>query len=140
MTTHETLVHSDDVVPGSDRGFGLVVGGILSIIGGYLYYTDSSLALYLLPPGILLFTIGLIYPSILHPLNVLWTKLGLLLGRIVTPIVMFIVFAVTVVPIGILLRVFGKDLLRLKKNTGGHSYWIERSPPGPSPDSLNEQF
>ncbi len=140
MTTHETLVHTDDIAPGSDRGFGLVVGGILAAIGGYLYFSGSGLALYVLAPGCLLFIVGLAYPSVLHPLNVLWTKIGLLLGRIVTPIVMFIVFAITVVPIGLLLRLFGKDLLGLRKKDPNQSYWIQRTPPGPAPDSLKEQF
>ena len=81
---------------------------------------------------------GLAVPKLLHPLNMLWTKLGLLLGRIVTPVVMFLVYAISVVPIGLLLRLFGKDLLRLKP--ADSSYWIDRSPPGPPPESLKDQF
>ncbi len=140
MATHETIVHDDSIEPGSDRSFGLIVGGILAAIGVYQYISDSALYLWFLIPGTALVLAGLIFPSVLHPLNVVWTKLGVLLGRIVTPIVMFLVYAVSVVPIGLILRLSGKDLLGLKKGTDKSSYWIERTPPGPTPESLKDQF
>lgn len=138
MATHETLIRDDHIEPGSDRSFGLVVGGILAAIGGYQFFTGSSLYPWFATPGVILVVLGLVLPKLLHPLNILWTKLGLLLGRIVTPLVMFLVYAISVVPIGLLLRLFGKDLLRLKPADG--SYWIERTPPGPPPESLKDQF
>jgi len=140
MATHETLLHDNHVEPGSDRSFGLIVGGILAAIGAFQYFGGSALYLAFAGPGALLVIFGLVAPKLLHPLNVLWTKLGLLLGRIVTPVVMFLVYATTVVPIGLLLRLFGKDLLRLKPIDADGSYWINRSPPGPSPESLKDQF
>ena len=84
--------------------------------------------------------LGLLAPRILHPLNVAWTHLGILLGKIVTPVVMFLVYVVSVIPVGLLVRLLGKDLLRLKPNKGESSYWIERTPPGPPPESLKDQF
>ena len=140
MSTHETLVRDEAIEPGSDRSFGLIVGGILSAIGLYQFFTGSTLYLWFLGPGVLLAVLGLVLPSILHPLNIAWMKLGLLLGRIVTPIVMFLVYLISVVPIGILLRIFGKDLLSLKKGDDKQTYWVERTPPGPSPESLKDQF
>lgn len=91
-------------------------------------------------PGAALIALGALLPRTLHPLNVAWTKLGLLLGRVVTPVVMLFVYVLSVVPAGLLLRAFGKDLLRLEPDPGSPSYWIDRVPPGPPPDSLKDQF
>lgn len=140
MTTHESVVRDEHVEPGSDRSFGLTVGGILTAIGAYQFYAQSSLALWFGVPGVALLIFGLVAPGLLHPLNVAWMKLGLLLGRIVTPVVMFLVYAVSIVPIGILLRLSGKDLLRLRANPVNSTYWIQRTPPGPPPESLKDQF
>ena len=87
-----------------------------------------------------LMLLGIVAPRILHPLNVAWARLGILLGRIITPVVMFVVYAVSVVPIGLALRLFGKDLLGLKRREDPASYWVHREPPGPPPESLKDQF
>ena len=84
--------------------------------------------------------LGLIAPAILAPLNRGWTRLGLLLFKVVNPIVLGLIFLVTIVPIGLLLRAFGKDPLRLKFEPQAPSYWIPRDPPGPAPDSMPHQF
>jgi len=140
MSTHETVVREEDIEPGSDRSFGLIVGGILSAIGLYQFFAGSTLYLWFLSPGAMLVLLGLVLPSLLHPLNIAWMKLGLLLGRIVTPVVMFLVYLISVVPIGLLLRMFGKDLLSLKQGDDKQSYWLDRTPPGPTPESLKDQF
>ena len=67
-------------------------------------------------------------------------KFGELLHRIVSPIALGIVFYLAVLPTGLLLRLFGKDPLRLKIDRGAASYWIKREPPGPTAESLNNQF
>ncbi len=79
-------------------------------------------------------------PQVLAPLNRLWFKLGLLLHKIVNPIVLGIMFYVVVTPTGLIMRLLGKDLLRLKRDPAAASYWIERTPPGPKPESLGDQF
>ena len=140
MSTHETIIRDEAVEPGSDRNFGLVVGGILAAIGIYQLVIGSSSYTWFLVPGGILFVLGVIAPRLLHPLNVGWTKLGLLLGRIITPIVMLLVYAISVVPTGLILRLSGKDLLSLKRKPDATSYWVKREPPGPSPDSLKDQF
>ncbi len=80
------------------------------------------------------------FPRILNPLNRLWLKFGLLLYKVVNPIVLGLLFFVTIAPIGLVMRMFGKDFLRLKLDRDAKSYWIERAPPGPPPQSMKNQF
>jgi hypothetical protein len=130
----------DNRAQGSDRNFGLVVGGILCAIGLYPLLIGSGIRLMILVPGVLLVVFGVVAPKLLHPLNVAWTALGELLSRIFTPLVMAALYVTVIVPMGLVLRLSGKDLLSLKRRAQGSSYWIERAPPGPPPESLKDQF
>ena len=149
MSNHETFTREDDIEGSTDRGFGLTVGGILLVIAlvrvGLGWWSSGAVHFgwfewALGGVGAALLVLGLIAPSILAPLNKAWTKLGLLLFKIVNPIVLGLIFLVTIVPIGLLLRAFGKDPLRLKFEPETTSYWITRDPPGPSPESMPQQF
>jgi hypothetical protein len=73
-------------------------------------------------------------------LNKLWARLGDLLHRVTTPLIMGLLFFGALTPWAAIMRVAGRDPLRLKRQTGAATYWIERNPPGPSPDSLNQAF
>jgi hypothetical protein len=84
--------------------------------------------------------VAAVRPVLLAGLNRWWIKLGVLLGKIVSPVALGILFYVVLVPIGLLMRVLGKDPLRLKREAGAQSYWIPRTPPGPPPDSMTNQF
>jgi hypothetical protein len=84
--------------------------------------------------------LALLWPALLAPLNKLWLKLGLLLFKVVNPIVLGLLFYVIVAPIGLLMRALSKDPLRLRREPEALSYWIVRSPPGPEPDSMKNQF
>ena len=79
-------------------------------------------------------------PRLLRIPNALWQKLGRALNRIVSPIVIGFVFVTAVVPTGLLMRLFGKDPLRLRFDREATSYWIERRPPGPPGDTMPNQF
>ncbi len=76
----------------------------------------------------------------LAPLNRLWTKLGLLLFHVVNPVVMLLLFVVTIVPAGLIMRAMRHDPMRRRFDRDARTYWIERDPPGPSPESLRHQF
>jgi hypothetical protein len=82
----------------------------------------------------------LFHPAGLKPLNRLWHKFGMLLHRVISPIVMALVFFGTVLPTGLVMRMLGKDPLRLKRLPNVDSYWIERRPPGPTAESMRDQF
>jgi hypothetical protein len=83
---------------------------------------------------------ALLRPAKLHPLNLIWLKFGLLLHRVVNPVIMALLFYGTVLPTGLVMRMLGKDLLRLKREPGADSYWIVRQPPGPAPETMKDQF
>jgi hypothetical protein len=83
---------------------------------------------------------ALVRPALLAPLNRAWTRLGLVLHRIVNPVVMALVFYLAVTPTALLMRLLGKDPLRRRFEPEAESYWIERHPPGPAPDTMGHQF
>jgi hypothetical protein len=86
------------------------------------------------------FLAALLMPAVLAPLNRLWFKFGMLLHRVVSPLVMGMLFYVVVTPIGLLMRLFGKRPLNLEFETAETSYWILRQPPGPAPETIKNQF
>ncbi len=85
-------------------------------------------------------TLSLIRPSLLHPANLIWTRFGLLLSKVTNPIFTGLLFFLVITPLGLLMRLAGKDLLRLRRDVNASTYWIERHPPGPKPESMPQQF
>src|SRR5205807_10187158 len=85
-------------------------------------------------------TLAYLRPSVLRPLNVIWFRLGLLLGAIVTPIVMGLLYVTTFVPTSLILRLAGRDLLGLGREPDRASYWVARDPPGGGQSTMKRQF
>lgn len=83
---------------------------------------------------------ALAFPKALAPLNWVWTRFGLLLHKLVSPLILGLLFFVVFTPVGVIMRLFGADPLRLRSDAKAQSYWIDRAPPGPAPDSLKDQF
>jgi large-conductance mechanosensitive channel len=84
--------------------------------------------------------LALAAPKTLAPLSRLWMKFGLLLHAVVNPVVMAFLFFSTVTPIALIMRALGQDPLRLKLDPAAKTYWIDRTPPGPAPDTMPRQF
>ena len=120
----------------SNRSFGLVFFIFFLIIAIYPIINDENLRVWSLIISFVFLILGLINSKILTPLNRIWFKFGLLLGRIVSPVIMGIIFFLVVTPIGLIMRIIGKDLLNLKFNKG-KTYWIEKN--GPK-SSMKNQF
>ena len=118
----------DKIQIGSNRSFGIVFFIVFLLIGLYPILNSENPRIWSLILSVIFLFLGLINSKILHPLNVLWFKFGILLGRIVSPIIMGIIFFFVVTPIGFMMRIIGKDLLNLKFNKG-KSYWIEKKGP-----------
>ena len=118
----------DDVKIGSNRSFGIVFFVVFLIIATYPLINGDELRLWSLIISIVFLFLGLVNSKILNPLNKLWFKFGIFLGKIISPLVMSIIFFLVVTPIGLLMRLFNKDLLNLKFNNNS-SYWIEKTEP-----------
>jgi hypothetical protein len=137
---HEDYSRDDHVKAGSDRGFGFVFAGFFTLMSALSWWRGHASWHWALPLAAAFLVVALVHPRILNPLNRLWLKFGLLLYTIVNPIVLGLLFFLTITPIGLVMRAFGKDFLRLKLDGGARSYWIERAPPGPPPQSMRNQF
>jgi hypothetical protein len=140
QSTHEAIHRDEKVVAGSDRSFGVVMAVALAAVtlmnawhSGRLWPWSGGLAALFLAAG-------LFRPSILKPLNLIWLRFGLLLHRVVNPIVMALLFYGTVLPTGLVMRMMGRDLLRLKRQPDADTYWIVRQPPGPLPETMKDLF
>ncbi len=137
---HESYERREEIEGSSDRSFGIVFAIVFAVIGLLPFAFGGGVRLWALLIGGAFLLVALALPSILAPLNRLWLRFGLLLHRIVSPIVLGIMFFVVITPMGLLMRALGKDLLRLKFDERSSSYWIARVPPGPPPESLRDQF
>ena len=138
--THESFQRNEEVRGSSDRSFGLVFAAVFGLIGLFPLLLGNALRPWSLIIAMAFLVTALLFPRILAPFNRLWLKFGFLLHRIVSPIVLGIMFYLVVTPIGLLMRLVGQDPLRLRFDKGAASYWIERIPPGPAPEDLKNQF
>jgi hypothetical protein len=145
--THEALTSSHQVKMGSERGFGIVFAVVFALIGVWpafslrrLRFDPGMLRWWSLVIAIAFLAAALVYPAVLRPLNKAWFLFGMLLSKVMTPIVMGLLFVLTVVPTGIIMRLRKHDLLRLKLDRNAKSYWIMREPPGPPGDTMRNQY
>ena len=112
----------------SNRSFGIVFFIFFLIISLYPLLNATEIRLWALIVSIVFLILGLVNSIILTPLNKIWFKFGILLGKIISPVVMAIVFFIVVTPISLIMKLLGKDILNIKKNKK-KSYWIEKSGP-----------
>ena len=137
---HETLIRDEDVVGASDRTFGVTLAVIGVAVGALKLWRGHSSGWSWLAAATVPLLLALFWTAALAPFNRLWLRLGLVLYKVVNPIVMALLFFATVVPTGLVMRALGKDPLRLTRNPKSASYWIVREPPGPAPDTMKRQY
>ena len=140
MNTHEDLSRRNEVRGPSDRSFGLTFSGIFGIVSLLPLLHGRSLRLWALTLAALLLLVSTLRPSVLHVANRLWMRFGLLLSGVVNPVVMGVLFYGIVTPIALVRRVSGRDPMKLRFDPQSPSYWVERTPPGPLPDTMARQF
>lgn len=121
----------------SNKSFGLLFFIVFLIIGLWPLKNGDSLNIYFIAISITFLILGLINSKLLSPLNKIWIKLGEVLGIIISPIVMFLVYFIILTPVSLIVRLFGKDLLGLKFFKKNDSYWIIRKS---NLGSMNNQF
>src|SRR5438093_9339984 len=140
MTHEDFSSRHQQTKPSSNRSFGLIIASFFLIVTFWPLVRAEPVRWWALGVAAVFAALALLWTSALAPLNKWWTKLGVLLYRIVSPVVLGLLFYLTVTPIALLLRLLGKDPLRLRRDPDGASYWIDRTPPGPAPESMKNQF
>ena len=110
----------------SNRNFGLVFFVVFLIVALWPLKHDEDIRLWSLALSVIFFILGILNSRLLTPLNKLWFKFGMFLGGIVSPIIMGVVYFLVVTPTGILIRLLGKDLLKMDKTKSASTYWIKR--------------
>ena len=140
MNSHQDEGLHSEVKPSSNRTFGLVFSAIFLIFGiwSLLYLKNPAYWAFWLALGFFLLAIFL--PKLLTKLNFLWFKVGLMLHKLVSPLVMGLLFFCVLTPTGLLMRIFGQRPLSLGFKPKVKSYWIDRTPPGPDPKTMTNQF
>jgi hypothetical protein len=137
---HEDFSREQQVKASSNRAFGWVFVIVLLIIALWPLTLGGALRWWSLIVSGLVAVVTLAAPRLLTIPNRLWLRLGLLLHRVVSPVVLAIMFYIIITPLGLLMRIFARDNLRLRRDAAAESYWIKREPPGPRPDSMPRQF
>jgi hypothetical protein len=124
----------------TNRKFGWFFAAVFSAVAAYAYWRGwNKVSLVTLIAAISFAVATLLSPQLLAPLNRLWYGLGMLLGKIISPIVLGLIFFVLITPVSLVTRLFGRDELKMKKRNV-ESYWVDRSPPGPPSDSFKNQY
>ncbi|SEC67669.1 hypothetical protein SAMN05519104_1849 [Rhizobiales bacterium GAS188] len=136
---HEEYERGDDHEGPSNRSFGWVFTAFLAIVAAARLWKHESYIGWLVAACALM-VVTLAVPHLLTPFNRLWMKFGELLSKVMNPVIMGILFFVVVTPFAFIVRAIGKKLLPTQFDRTIPSYWVERVPPGPSPDSMKQQF
>ncbi len=140
---HETFADHQEIEGPSNRSFGLTVGGILiaiALVRWFFFEAGPVSTALLVTPGSLLVLMAIARATVLGPLNSAWSKLGLLLAKIVNPVIMAIIYFLLFVPIGLGMKLFGRDALHMKRPVGANSFWIDRSSDVPAAETMKNQF
>jgi hypothetical protein len=137
---HEDLNREEIVEGSSDRSFGLVFAVAFSVIAAWPMRLGQTPHWWAFVVAGAFASLAIVKPAWLGIANRQWTQLGVLLGKITSPIALGVLFYAVITPIGMLMRLVGNNPLRLQNDKAADTYWIRRTPPGPPRDSLNNQF
>ncbi len=137
---HERFERAEEIKGSSNRSFGLLCAAVLGIIGAAKSWYKLSSAPWWFGAAAVLLVLALMVPRVLGPFNRIWITLGLLLFKIVSPVALGMLYYLMITPIGLIVRLMGKDTLRLGWQPEAGTYWLDRVPPGPAPESIRNQF
>lgn len=140
LMAHEDLSRREDVKGSSDRLFGLVFAAVFLILALWPLLSGAEPRRWCFAASSIFLLLALVRPRLLGPLNRLWTWLGFAMHVVASAIVLRVLFYAVLTPMGLLRRWLGQDSLRLKKDPDARTYWIERAPPGPAPETMRNQF
>jgi len=140
MSDHKTTNTSPKVKPLDNRTFGLIFAAIFSLIALFPLLNDGGVRIWAISMAAVFVVASLVIPKALTPLNELWAKFGLLMHKITNPLLMGLVFFLTVLPTGIILKILRKDPMNRKRKPNEKSYWIQREQSVLTPESFDQQF
>lgn len=140
MDVHERLTEDHPITGSSDRSFGVVITVALTVVGLFPLLNGEPPRWWSLAVAGVMLVVTLVRAELLAPFNRVWFRFGLVLHRIVNPVIMAVIYFAVVTPTGLIMRAVGKDPLRLRRDPNAESYWIHRTPPGPEPESMTNQF
>tara|TARA_B100001245_G_scaffold229151_1_gene207202 strand:+ start:517 stop:912 length:396 start_codon:yes stop_codon:yes gene_type:complete len=121
------MKHKNKIEMSSNRSFGVVFFVVFFLIGIWPIFSLSAIRHWFIMTSLVFLILGLLNSNLLTPFNKIWYKIGILLGNIISPIIMLVIFFLVVTPTGFILRIFKKDLLNLKTNKNKATYWIDRN-------------
>jgi hypothetical protein len=136
---HENFGREDEVVGPTDRNFGVTFAVLFALFAALSWWNGHDRWPYWLGASAVFLACALFAPAVLAPLNKVWLKFGLLLHKIVNPIVMAFLFFLCVLPMALVMRALGKQFLQLRVDRGARTYWVPREP-SPAPDAMKNQF
>ncbi len=137
---HEDYGQRNDVNVGSERTFGIVFAVVFVLIAAFPLIGGHAPRLWALGVGVFFLIAAFAFPAALRPLNIVWYRFGMLLHKIVNPLVMGLLFFITVTPIALIMRLVGKDPLNRQFDPNVSSYWVEREPGDLQPETMRRQF
>lgn len=140
MSVNEPIVARRNVKHVSNRSFGVLFALVFGAISLWPVWPGGAVRLWAAIVAVALAVVAFTAPRLLAPLNRGWFLLGQALHHVVNPLVMGLIYFGAVVPTGLLIKLFGRDLLRLRRDPDATSYWTLREPPGPAPGSMSKQF
>lgn len=135
------MSHQTEPLPlPSDRSFGLLFVVVFALLSVWAWWYGLAWAAWPAALAMLTLLVALLRPALLNPLNRLWMRLAQLLNRVVSPLVLGLIYFGLFTPMAWAMRLRGRDALRLRLDSKAATYWIEREPPGPDPKSLPNQY
>jgi hypothetical protein len=137
---HEDFGREEKVVGSSDRAFGFVFTVVFALIAAFQWWYGNGWWPYWLAASAATLAISVAVPRILRPVNRLWMLVGLLLHKIINPVIMALLFFACIAPMAMLMRLFRRQFISIRYDKAAKSYWINRDPPGPRPDTMKHQF
>jgi hypothetical protein len=137
---HEDFTRKEETVESSDRVFCFALAAGLAVLGLWPLLVRRPVRWWALAVSGALAAVGLLRPSVLSPVRWLLTRLALAVSAVLSALVATLLFYLVVTPIGFLRRRHGRDPLGLRFDAGAASYWKQRDPPGPAPDTMPRQF
>jgi len=137
---HESLRQDEELRMGSERGFGVVFTVVFAVVGLFPLFSSATPRWWALIIAAVILAVALLRPALLRPLNAVWFRFGLLLHKITNPLIMGLIFFLAVTPTALVMRLMRRDPLHRRFDPDASSYWIERDPPGPTPETMKWQF